>query len=76
MYTRFIIERKVLTAAINLFLASASVLVGSERCYGQSQSIQIINMVFSSDAHYGISRTKFRGDSNVSSHIVNAAMIQ
>ena len=39
----------------------------------RSQTIQI---VFSSDAHYGISRTKFRGDSNVSSHIVNAAMIQ
>jgi hypothetical protein len=33
-------------------------------------------MLFSSDAHYGINRAKFRGDSNVSSHVVNAAMIQ
>ena len=33
-------------------------------------------MVFTSDAHYGIMRKKFRGDSNVSSHTVNAAMIR
>jgi hypothetical protein len=32
-------------------------------------------MVFSSDAHYGINRIKFRGDSNVASHIVNGVMI-
>jgi predicted MPP superfamily phosphohydrolase len=37
-----------------------------------SQNIQI---VFTSDAHYGINRIKFRGDSNVSSHMVNAVMI-
>lgn len=38
-----------------------------------SQSIQI---VFSSDAHYGISRAKFRGDTNVTGHTVNAAMVR
>lgn len=32
-------------------------------------------MVFTSDAHYGITRQKFRGDTNVSGHIVNAAVI-
>jgi hypothetical protein len=32
-------------------------------------------MVFTSDAHYGITRTHFRGDSNVTGHRVNAAMI-
>ncbi|HEY5327026.1 MAG TPA: hypothetical protein VIJ27_08500, partial [Mucilaginibacter sp.] len=36
----------------------------------------VINMVFTSDAHYGISRKKFRGDTNVASYIVNAAMIR
>jgi hypothetical protein len=35
----------------------------------------IINMVFTSDAHYGITRKKFRGDTNVAAYIVNAAMI-
>jgi hypothetical protein len=55
------------------------VMVGSfysGKCFAQVNNGQVINMIFSSDAHYGISRTKFRGDSNVSSHIVNAAMIE
>lgn len=33
-------------------------------------------MVFTSDAHYGITRKQFRGDSNVNGHLVNAAMIR
>jgi hypothetical protein len=40
------------------------------------EETSIINFVFTSDAHYGITRKKFRGDSNVTSHIVNAAMIR
>lgn len=35
-----------------------------------------INIVFTSDAHYGITREKFRGDTSVSGHKVNMAMIQ
>ena len=33
-------------------------------------------MVFTSDAHYGITREKFRGDTAVASYIVNAALIK
>ena len=44
--------------------------------YGQNKVSPVINMVFSSDAHYGISREKFRGDTNVMSYKVNAAMIR
>ncbi|HWZ13848.1 MAG TPA: metallophosphoesterase [Mucilaginibacter sp.] len=36
----------------------------------------IINLVFTSDAHYGIARSKFRGDTNVQGYVVNAAMIR
>lgn len=36
---------------------------------------QVINIVYTSDAHYGITRPKFRGDTNVPSYRVNAAMI-
>jgi hypothetical protein len=36
----------------------------------------IINLIYTSDAHYGITRPKFRGDTSVSSYIVNAAMIR
>ena len=35
-----------------------------------------MQLVFTSDAHYGISRKEFRGDSNVAAHVVNQAMIQ
>jgi len=66
-------KHKALTVVFNLFLIT---VMGLEMCYGQSKTSPVINMVFSSDAHYGISRAKFRGDSNVNSHIVNAAMIQ
>ncbi len=37
---------------------------------------QTIQMVFTSDAHYGITRAKFRGDTAVASYIVNAALIK
>jgi len=37
---------------------------------------QVINMVYTSDAHYGITRPKFRGDTNVPGYRVNAAMIK
>ncbi|MGF7081311.1 metallophosphoesterase family protein [Mucilaginibacter sp. UYCu711] len=35
----------------------------------------VINMVYSSDAHYGLTRPQFRGDTGVMAHLVNAAMI-
>lgn len=36
----------------------------------------LLQIVFTSDAHYGITRKKFRGDTNVAAHVVNLAMIQ
>jgi len=47
----------------------------SQKSYGQAKTPPVINMVFSSDAHYGIKRAKFRGDTGVTGHQVNAAMI-
>lgn len=47
----------------------------SQQAHCQSKKSQIVNMVFSSDAHYGLFKDKFRGDTNVSSHLVNAYMI-
>lgn len=71
MKVYFLRKHKVILAALSLIITSA---LWSEICFAQAPPI--INMVFSSDAHYGINRIKFRGDSNVSSHLVNAAMIQ
>ncbi|MCO5948355.1 metallophosphoesterase family protein [Mucilaginibacter flavidus] len=58
-----------LVISINFFL---SLQTG----YSQTAAPEVINMVFSSDAHYGISRKTFRGDSNVTGTVVNAAMIK
>jgi hypothetical protein len=73
MNVYFLRRCKILSAVLSLGIV---IVLFSERCLGQSKTASVINMVFSSDAHYGISRIKFRGDSNVSSHLVNAAMIQ
>ncbi len=47
-------------------------------CFVKPVSVcgQVVQMVFTSDAHYGITRAKFRGDTNVTGHAVNAAMIK
>ncbi len=37
---------------------------------------QVIQFVFTSDVHYGLTRKTFRGDEDVAAHIVNAAMIK
>lgn len=42
----------------------------------QQKQSAVVNFVYTSDAHYGIAREKFRGDTNVSAKIVNAAMIR
>ncbi|MDB4904075.1 MAG: hypothetical protein JWQ63_3356 [Mucilaginibacter sp.] len=41
----------------------------------QNSSNAPIEIVFTSDAHYAITRKAFRGDTNVNSHIVNTTMI-
>jgi len=42
----------------------------------QDHSRADIEMVFTSDAHYALTRKKFRGDTNVNAHLVNASMIR
>jgi len=57
-------------------LAAISVLAFSLNGYSQNvNGTSIVNIVFTSDAHYGITRAKFRGDTAVPGYRVNAAMI-
>ena len=58
----------IITAAL-VFMAVC--LMGPKAAQGQ-----IVQMIFTSDAHYGITRAKFRGDTAVSGHLVNAAMVK
>ncbi|HEK21852.1 MAG TPA: hypothetical protein ENO28_15515 [Bacteroidetes bacterium] len=41
----------------------------------KSQSKKAINIIYSSDAHYGIFREHFRNDTNVAAYVVNGVMI-
>ncbi|HEY2584047.1 MAG TPA: metallophosphoesterase family protein, partial [Mucilaginibacter sp.] len=64
---------------LTLSVLSALTLLQPKTACSQSSKQKsdgaIIEMVFTSDAHYAITRKGFRGDSNVNSHIVNTAMI-
>jgi hypothetical protein len=45
--------------------------------YGQQTKRQsIVNIIFTSDVHFGIRRPAFRGDSGVISNTVNSAMVE
>ncbi|MBB6502707.1 metallophosphoesterase family protein [Pedobacter cryoconitis] len=39
------------------------------------QDMSPVQFIFTSDAHYGLTRSTFRGNSKVDAHIVNAAMV-
>ncbi|HEV3214250.1 MAG TPA: metallophosphoesterase [Vicinamibacterales bacterium] len=41
----------------------------------RSANPRFVQFVFTSDAHYGITRPAFRGSTNVDAHVVNAALV-
>ena len=51
------------------------VFIFSFNGYSQDKKASLVNIIFTSDAHFGITRANFRGDTNVASFKVNAAMI-
>src|SRR3954468_17927375 len=55
------------------FLALLANLVCSARAAEPPRSATFI---FTSDVHYGLNRSRFRGEANVPADIVNAAMVQ
>src|SRR4051812_15306145 len=60
--------RKVLTLFSLLILATALLP-------GQSGPKTQVQFLFTSDSHYGLTRT-FRGEGNVSAHLVNSALVE
>jgi hypothetical protein len=70
-------KRSLTSVGIYLFLiALAAFGISSSPAFCQQSKGNIIHFVFTSDAHYGITRKKFRGDTAVEAHVVNAAMIK
>ncbi|QIL38206.1 hypothetical protein G7074_02290 [Pedobacter sp. HDW13] len=53
-----------------------SFLIGNAEVFSQIKSdSEVVTFIYTSDAHFGISRENFRGNKNVSGHIVNQALI-
>jgi hypothetical protein len=51
-------------------------LLGLLTLASRSGAQDIVQFIFTADQHYGITRTAFRGDSNVRSSVVNAALVE
>jgi hypothetical protein len=63
-----------LVAGLFLVFAAVAPVVTGPRA-STAPPAEYLQFVFTSDAHYGISRARFRGASDVDAHTVNAAMI-
>ncbi len=68
------------TNSISLLVLAATLLLGG--CTKKSteelpaeQDMNPVQFIFTSDAHYGLTRASFRGNSKVDAHVVNAAMV-
>ncbi|WEK21045.1 MAG: metallophosphoesterase [Candidatus Pedobacter colombiensis] len=69
--------KEFIKMGLGLLVAVAfNVLVISPAVFAQSaKKTAVLNFIYTSDAHYGITRSDFRGAKNVSGHTVNSAMI-
>ena len=65
------LKTRILISGFILLLMPGAAICQSN----QNNSKTPIEIIFTSDAHYAITRKVFRGDTNVNSHIVNTAMI-
>jgi len=66
----FSLKKVVLISSFSLLLIPVTAFCQQDSKTGD------IEMIFTSDAHYAITRKDFRGGTNVNSHIVNTAMIK
>lgn len=73
----YINKTQPLSYLINKYTLLLLIVLCISNAFGQtSNKGSIVNFVFTSDAHYGITRTEFRGDTNVTGQQVNGAMIR
>ncbi len=50
-------------------------ILAGKACAQASDTSGIIQFVFTADEHYGLTRSKFRGQSHVDAHLVNQALV-
>lgn len=63
------------TKQVKIFIVFILLLFVNKVSFSQDTSSHILQIVFTSDAHYGINRKLFRGQENIPSYLVNAAMV-
>lgn len=63
------------TKQVRIIFAFALLLLVNTVSFSQDTATHILQIVFTSDAHYGIERQLFKGQENVPSYLVNAAMV-
>jgi hypothetical protein len=67
-------QKPLITLTVLLLITIS--LISPKMAVCQDNGSAIIQIVYTSDAHYALTRKKFQGDTNVSAHMVNAAMIR
>jgi hypothetical protein len=75
MNHKFTAKRKMASAKLNFLFLSLAGLYFPLTGACQNPVSPLVNIIFTSDAHYGITRAKFRGDTSVPAYKVNAALI-
>ena len=60
---------------VRFLVIAVAVLLWGTATAPRGQSTPYLQFIFTSDAHYGITRDTFRGRMNVAAHVVNEAML-
>lgn len=68
-------EIKIMKSKNLIYMFLSAIVAGCLFCPVTATG-QIVQIVFTSDAHYGITRQQFRSDTNVTGHVVNAALVK
>ena len=68
-------KKSLKALALGFFLASTAFQAAFAQVAPAQDAANTIQFIFTSDAHYGITRAAFRGASKVDGHTVNAALV-
>jgi Calcineurin-like phosphoesterase len=69
-------SQKSFISSVSLLIIIVLFFINPQTARCQNTGKDVIQIVFTSDAHYAITRKNFQGDTNVNARLVNAAMIK
>ena len=68
-------KRPWTVAAVATIVAAAGLVAALSGVARKAPAAAALQFIFTADAHYGITRTSFRGASRADAHAVNAALM-